>query len=221
MKDRYTHPPDDGSEPDLPSDESAPWADLDEYLCEYVDGTMEPAVRAAFEEVLAANPGARAHAESLRRTRMLLGGCPCAARAPRDLRHRLHGHLASEMTCGRGSTLHSARWLGASVVVMSAFLIVALGVALSVPGERARTASSASDSAPRYQAPIRATPRATHFASTGARFPAAPPEVPPRRLSAKPPRISTAQPQMSRRILDAPTPGGVHSLLIRAHAERP
>ena len=45
---------------------------LDEFLCEYVDGTMDPAVKAAFEEFLEANPTLAAHARCLCRTRSML-----------------------------------------------------------------------------------------------------------------------------------------------------
>ncbi|WP_263808968.1 anti-sigma factor [Salinibacter sp.] len=47
---------------------------LDEWLCEYVDGTMDPSVEAVFEQYVEANPELRAHIERLRQTRELLCG---------------------------------------------------------------------------------------------------------------------------------------------------
>jgi anti-sigma factor RsiW len=48
---------------------------LDEWLCEYVDGTMDPSVEAVFEQYVEANPELKAHVERLRQTRELLRGC--------------------------------------------------------------------------------------------------------------------------------------------------
>lgn len=45
---------------------------LDELMCEYVDGTMDPAVRAAFEEFLEANPELLEEAKCLCQTRDML-----------------------------------------------------------------------------------------------------------------------------------------------------
>ena len=48
---------------------------LDEWLCEYVDGTMDPSVEAVFKQYVEANPELKAHVERLRQTRELLCGC--------------------------------------------------------------------------------------------------------------------------------------------------
>ena len=48
---------------------------LDEWLCEYVDGTMDPSVEAVFEQYVEANPELKAHVKRLRQTRELLCGC--------------------------------------------------------------------------------------------------------------------------------------------------
>jgi anti-sigma factor RsiW len=48
---------------------------LDEWLCEYVDGTMDPSVEAVFEQYVEANPDLKAHVERLRQTREILCGC--------------------------------------------------------------------------------------------------------------------------------------------------
>jgi len=65
---------------------------LDEFLCEYVDGTMDPAVRRAFEEFLEANPSLAAHADCLCRTRNMLcsyGGRQGRASLEAQIRHRV------------------------------------------------------------------------------------------------------------------------------------
>ena len=59
----------------LPPDDDTPYAWLDEWLCEYVDGTMDPALEAVFEEYLRANPELNAHVERLKETRALLCAC--------------------------------------------------------------------------------------------------------------------------------------------------
>jgi anti-sigma factor RsiW len=53
----------------------APYAWLDEWLCEYVDGTMDPALEAIFEQYVEANSDLKAHVERLRETRRML--CEC------------------------------------------------------------------------------------------------------------------------------------------------
>lgn len=72
---------------------------LDEFLCEYVDGTMDPHTRLAFEEVLYSNPDLLARVEALRHTRALLchygGRCPC--QAPEGFQVKLQQRLACEM----------------------------------------------------------------------------------------------------------------------------
>jgi anti-sigma factor RsiW len=57
-----------------PGDEDAPYEWLDEWLCEYVDGTMDPSLQATFEQYVEANPQLKAHIERLQETRDLLAG---------------------------------------------------------------------------------------------------------------------------------------------------
>lgn len=56
--------PDDGDD--------APYKWLDEWLCEYVDGTMDPSLEAIFEQYVEANPELKAHVQRLKKTRELL-----------------------------------------------------------------------------------------------------------------------------------------------------
>jgi len=60
---------------DRPDDGAPSYEWLDEWLCEYVDGTMDPSVEAVFEQYVEANPELKAHVERLRQTRELLCGC--------------------------------------------------------------------------------------------------------------------------------------------------
>lgn len=60
---------------DIPDDGTPSYEWLDEWLCEYVDGTMDPSVEAVFEQYVEANPELKAHVERLRQTRDLLCGC--------------------------------------------------------------------------------------------------------------------------------------------------
>ncbi|MFB6099111.1 MAG: anti-sigma factor [Salinibacter sp.] len=60
---------------DAPDDGAPSYEWLDEWLCEYVDGTMDPSLEAVFEQYVEANPELKAHVERLRQTRELLGGC--------------------------------------------------------------------------------------------------------------------------------------------------
>lgn len=79
-----------------PDDPEQPDEQLDEFMCEYVDGTMDPAVRAAFEEYLQANPGLAAHVRCLCQTRSMLcsyGGRHAGATLEEQIRQRVAGEL--------------------------------------------------------------------------------------------------------------------------------
>jgi len=65
MNDPAFLPPKDGDD--------ASYAWLDEWLCEYVDGTMDPSLKANFEKYVEANPELKAHIDQLNETRDLLG----------------------------------------------------------------------------------------------------------------------------------------------------
>jgi len=78
---------------------------LDELLCEYVDGTMDPDVRVVFEEYLATDPQLAAHVDRLCDTRNMLckfGACRCASPGLQaQLRVRLAGELARKNRSSR------------------------------------------------------------------------------------------------------------------------
>jgi hypothetical protein len=66
---------------------------LDEWLCEYVDGTMDPSVEAVFEQYVEANPELKAHVERLRQTREILCGCD----APETPSTEMKAEMCSEV----------------------------------------------------------------------------------------------------------------------------
>ena len=73
------------------------FADMDEWLCEYVDGTIDPVVREALEEYMQSNPALASHVERLRETRHLLCRFGCRHKAPSQLQPRLRYQLANEI----------------------------------------------------------------------------------------------------------------------------
>ncbi|MFV1980557.1 MAG: hypothetical protein ACC655_05325 [Rhodothermia bacterium] len=74
--------------------------DLDEFLVEYVDGTMDPVVRGAFEEFMRVYPEVRAHVDCLTsiRTELCKLGDDCRCLAPPGFQDRLKRQLACEMS---------------------------------------------------------------------------------------------------------------------------
>lgn len=74
-------------------------AEMEAYLVEYVDGTMDPSVQAAFEELLDQHPEAAAQLTYLRGLRLALCrmGDQCRCKAPAGFEARLHDELACEM----------------------------------------------------------------------------------------------------------------------------
>lgn len=108
---------------------------LDELLCEYVDGTMDPTVQAVFEEYLETNPDLAAHVRCLCDTRNMLcrfGACRCASVS---LQAQLRIKLANELT--RKSRTSAAAWtrLGNAALLTSTVglvLIVGMLAGISV-----------------------------------------------------------------------------------------
>jgi anti-sigma factor RsiW len=66
-----------------------PYAWISEWLCEYVDGTMDPSMEAVFEEYMEANPELAEHVKRLCHTRTLLSECDCDREAPDQTKARL------------------------------------------------------------------------------------------------------------------------------------
>ena len=85
MAERYDHFSSAGG----PEDD-CPYSWISEWLCEYVDGTMDPSMQAVFEEYMEANPELADHVERLCRTRTLLSECQCREEATERAKARLH-----------------------------------------------------------------------------------------------------------------------------------
>lgn len=102
---------------------------LDELLCEYVDGTMDKIVREAFEEYLDMNPELAAHVRCLRETRNLLchvGACRCASAGMQiQLRLRLANELESR---DRAAMVLSNRLGNFAAVTSAVGLMLILGM---------------------------------------------------------------------------------------------
>lgn len=70
---------------------------LDEWLCEYVDGTMDPSLEAVFEQYVDANPELKAHVERLQETRELLCNCRPPTEAPSDIERKVCAEVECDM----------------------------------------------------------------------------------------------------------------------------
>ena len=122
----------DGYDP--PEGEDGASSGLDEFLCEYVDGTMDPIVRTAFEDYLRLNPDLYEHIECLRETRSMLCRYGCRLRAPDALQQRLRERLGAEMQTPPPVLPHTAdrlNWLaGVSslVLLICGFLVAEYGM---------------------------------------------------------------------------------------------
>jgi len=93
--------PSDGDEP------SYEW--LDEWLCEYVDGTMDPSLEAVFEQYVEANPELKAHVQRLKETRDLLCSCGLSSEPPPDVEATVCREVECDMRPSSDSEEESAR----------------------------------------------------------------------------------------------------------------
>lgn len=85
-------PPFDGEES---HDGTPSYEWLDEWLCEYVDGTMDPSLEAVFEEYVEANPELKAHIQRLEQTRELL----CNCNLPAEPTEETQAEVCNEVEC--------------------------------------------------------------------------------------------------------------------------
>ena len=75
--------------------DGAPYEWLDEWLCEYVDGTMDPSLEAVFEQYVEANPELKEHIRRLQQTKDLL--CECGL--PKEPDSQIEDELCAEVEC--------------------------------------------------------------------------------------------------------------------------
>lgn len=112
-------------------------SDLDEFLVEYVDGTMDPVVREAFEEFLWMYPEVAEQVDCLASVRSQLCrlGDKCRCQAPPGFQDRLKEHLLEESGTGVHHTAES--WIPHLNTVAVAFsltlLVLAVGLSAKVP----------------------------------------------------------------------------------------
>lgn len=101
------------------------YARLDEFLCDYVDGTMDPAARIAFEDYLRANPDLEEHVRALSEARTILCRYGCGRNAPHGFQHQLRRQLAHEIRASESSRLATvAPRLGKCVALASGMAVV-------------------------------------------------------------------------------------------------
>jgi len=93
----------DGSQDPPPGDGDRPYSWIDEWLCEYVDGTMDPALEAVFTSYVEANPELKSHIEDLQQTRNLLSQCqfPNDAAATKQAQTDVCDHVESDLLCSQ------------------------------------------------------------------------------------------------------------------------
>lgn len=126
------------------SDDPYPW--LHEFLCEYVDGTMNPAQREAFEQYVRANPALARHIEQLCRARTLLCRHGCRLNASPDVRERLQRRLAGEVMRTQAPVPAAfTQRLGSAAALTSVMAVVVLvgmlGGALFIPADEGEGAT--------------------------------------------------------------------------------
>ena len=132
---------------DVPSGHDTAWRGLDEYLCEYVDGEMDPVVRHVFEELVRSDPDLASHVSCLCKVRdVLRSQCQCA-RAPAGFVPRLSGRIVREdVSAWVPSDAPALRWSGGSIVTTLALLVLAAMLAAQEP-QQTRTAAAGEDTA--------------------------------------------------------------------------
>lgn len=112
-------------------------SDLDEFLVEYVDGTMDPVVREAFEEFLRMYPDVAEQVDCLASVRSQLCrlGDKCRCHAPPGFQDRLKEQLLEESSNNVHATAETwAPHLNAVALAFSlTLLLLAVGLSTTVP----------------------------------------------------------------------------------------
>jgi hypothetical protein len=101
---------------------------IDEWLCEYVDGTMDPALETVFEEYVEANPDLKAHVENLRETRELLCQCSELKKASKKAQKRVCSQVECEMLRSQASLRETFSDRTTAVLGVASSIVVALVV---------------------------------------------------------------------------------------------
>lgn len=117
------------NEPDYPTgDESCPYSWLNEWLCEYVDGTMDPSLQMVFEEYVQANPELKEHIEQLQHTREMLCGCEESLSAPEEVCAQVRGTVEGDMLRSPRTVEETVREHPIATVVSSVMVALVVGM---------------------------------------------------------------------------------------------
>lgn len=182
-------------ENDASREDGCPYYWLNEWLCEYVDGTMDPSVRLVFEEYLDANPELADHVERLCRTRSMLCRCTDSGASSEDMRARLQERIredAAEQASEDEEAFPIASSTRMTMAIASA-MVVMLGVGMFVGAtvftppaaqrlsatEGAATERTHEQRAPAQRALPRETPPRQRLADDRGSFQRAPYAAPP------------------------------------------
>lgn len=107
---------------------------LDELMCEYVDGTMDPAVRAAFEEFLEANPELLEEAKCLCQTRDML--CSYGFRHTQSSQCQMRRRVVDEIgRKDRSEKVIADRLANIALVTSAVGLVLIFGMMVGLAGE--------------------------------------------------------------------------------------
>ena len=109
-------------------------SDLDEFLVEYVDGTMDPVVREAFEEFLYVYPEVAEQVDCLAsiRSQLCRLGDKCRCHAPAGFQDRLKEQLLGES--GESVVARAETWAPHLNTVAVAFSLTLLALVLGLSG---------------------------------------------------------------------------------------
>lgn len=157
-----------------PAGDDAPYEWLDEWLCEYVDGTMDPALEKVFRTYVEANPELKAHVARLRETRDLLSECSgpkplsdeACQRACDRVQRRVCGRVECDMLRSQVSLesvveKRSAVVAGLTLSTVALVLGLFTGALLFGPSPSATAVADAPADPERNAAPQRDAPRVT------------------------------------------------------------
>ena len=150
--------PFEGPVPDGGGD--APYEWIDEWLCEYVDGTMDPSLEAVFEQYVEANPELKAHVERLQQTRDLLCECGRSAGPTADVEPEACPETACDGPASSAPEAERPRPVVALGVVSSIAVAFVFGLLVGATmGGPASPLSSAAPSVERTASPSEVPPR--------------------------------------------------------------
>lgn len=123
-------------------------SELGEYVTEYVDGTMDPAVREAFEEYLEANPRLLEYICSLSDVRCALRDLNCSCQAPSGVQARLRRRISGDMVADEEpSGLRGVRRLGVLTAAATTLVLLSVGTIWMVESPDEATSGASEDAA--------------------------------------------------------------------------